>query len=1115
MGVFLYAINPETGEVVWENTGSCSDFIMQPHSSPAFAGVAPQGYLAATEDKLFLPGGRSVPAVYDRKTGEILYFKTITKTGGYDVAVGDAFFLNRGTMYDIESGDGIARTVANIITDEGIIGADGNGAIQSYSPVPTWEEYTDRRGNPAKRAVLSRLWEVNAPVEKVFLKAGSHLYCGTPGLVAAVEIPSTSASGPATVSWTAEIEGDPWNAVAANGKLFVVTLQGRVYCFGDQSREPLRHEPAAPPPSLTESSLTERATRILETTNVRDGYCLLLGVGTGDLARALADQSDLYVIAFDPDPEKVDVLRRRFTDEGIYGNRISLHTGDILSIPLAPYFASLVVSEDPAASGFGRDEGFCKRLFHVLRPYGGVACFHMTEESRNDFLEQAKAADLTRAVVGETGEFALLERSGALEGAGQWTHQYGDVANTVCSTDRLAKPPLGLMWFGGPSHTDVLPRHGHGPPQQIVDGRLFIEGIGLLTARDVYTGRELWQKDLPGLDTFDMYYNHTYVPDPFDTTYNQVHIPGANQYWTNYIVTPDVIYLVQDEICLVLETSTGKTLHEWKLPSKPEMGDLNWGYIGVYEDYLIAGGAPLYAAEKEDNVVVQANHRFGKGSRYLFVLDRHTGEVFWEREARHDFRHNAIVAAKDKVFCLDNMSQERKGLLERRGLEIGAEATLLALDIATGKEVWREEEKVFGTWLGYSNEYDILLQAGSRAGDRARDEVGQGMAAFRGSDGTLLWSSDAVYSGPCILHHDRIIPQTGGGSSSAAPTVIYSLLTGEEVFFNHPLTGESVPWNWIRFKGCNTAIASENLLLFRSASACYLDLTSEGHGTVSVGGFRSGCTSNLVAADGVLNAPDYTRTCTCSYQVQTSLALVHMPPDEPEMPFVNGWSFEFYTPPEQPAPVKQVGINFGAPGNLTAEDGTLWIEFPSVGGPSPDIPISVDPADADLFRHHPSRLERDGHGSRSDPTLAWVASSGISGNLSIRIRPFIQAGEYEEGQSIYAFEQNAWERDLAGGVAEASGSYAVPVPYRVRLHFAEMEDLSPGQRVFDVTLQGKKVLEGFDIASAAEGARRTIVKEFSDVPIQDILEIGISSKDPESPHRPVLCGVELMQGTVD
>ena len=32
-------------------------------------------------------------------------------------------------------------------------------------------------------------------------------------------------------------------------------------------------------------------------------------------------------------------------------------------------------------------------------------------------------------------------------------------------------------------------------------------------------------------------------------------------------------------------------------------------------------------------------------------------------------------------------------------------------------------------------------------------------------------------------------------------------------------------------------------------------------------------------------------------------------------------------------------MNFGAPGDRRSPDGTLWLEYPSVGGKSPDVPI--------------------------------------------------------------------------------------------------------------------------------------------------------------------------------
>ena len=71
----------------------------------------------------------------------------------------------------------------------------------------------------------------------------------------------------------------------------------------------------------------------------------------------------------------------------------------------------------------------------------------------------------------------IVRREGALPGSADWTHQYGDIANTIKSDDRRVKLPLGVLWFGGSSNMDVLPRHGHGPPEQVVGGRLFIQGM--------------------------------------------------------------------------------------------------------------------------------------------------------------------------------------------------------------------------------------------------------------------------------------------------------------------------------------------------------------------------------------------------------------------------------------------------------------------------------------------------------------------------------------------------------------------------------------------------------------------------------------------------------------
>jgi hypothetical protein len=73
MGVFIYALDAVTGRVIWENSGTGSIYIQQQHNSPAFAGVAPQGYLAADGDKLLVTS-RTTPACFNYTTGELLYY---------------------------------------------------------------------------------------------------------------------------------------------------------------------------------------------------------------------------------------------------------------------------------------------------------------------------------------------------------------------------------------------------------------------------------------------------------------------------------------------------------------------------------------------------------------------------------------------------------------------------------------------------------------------------------------------------------------------------------------------------------------------------------------------------------------------------------------------------------------------------------------------------------------------------------------------------------------------------------------------------------------------------------------------------------------------------------
>src|SRR5262249_21476483 len=238
-----------------------------------------------------------------------------------------------------------------------------------------------------------------------------------------------------------------------------------------------------------------------------------------------------------------------------------------------------------------------------------------------------------------------LIREGALPGAANWTHEHADAANTRVSKDQLVKAPLGVLWFGGPSHDGILPRHGHGPQPQVLHGQLLIEGVDMLRCMDIYTGRVLWEAKIPGIGLF---YN------------NLAHQPGANAAGTNFISTPDGIYVVYQKVCLRLDPATGKKVSQFKMPALPGMtADSIWGYVNVCDDYLIGGIAPGYdanlfkptldpklgeddkpgeapktAAEKLLATLSRGSNDNMSSSRHLVVMDRHTGEVLWTVSAQ-------------------------------------------------------------------------------------------------------------------------------------------------------------------------------------------------------------------------------------------------------------------------------------------------------------------------------------------------------------------------------------------------------------------------------------------------------------------------------------------------
>lgn len=1037
MGTFIYAIDAASGNIIWKNEGTGSNYIRQPHRSPAFADVAPQGAFTISGNKLLVAGGRSVPAAFDLKTGEELYYHLAAsgKTGGAFTCANNKVFFNHHresvtTMYDSDSGNKLISGVGEYPVIE------GDNFYFSGKEILAAKLNSDKK--------LDTLWSTDVSASNDLIKAGKYLYSADSSGIKSI---STQGNEPQVI-WSYQTEKNIERLIAANGKLIAVTDGGTLMIFGDK---PVSKIAEYRNDEKKLKSKPNKKNKIIKKTGINDGYCLVFGGEDVHLLEDLHYGTSLNIIVYEKDPDKVQNLREYFDKSGVSAERLSFQYFEN-TFPLLPkYFSSLTIINDLSYIN-GGDKEILEKVYESTRPYGGKVLVMTKGKEQDALMNTLNELKLPGATALDERHYSLITRAGSLQGAAPWTHNYGDIANTVKSDDKLVKAPLGILWFGGNSNMDVLPRHGHGPGEQVIDGRLIIQGVNSISARDVYTGRVLWKRESDKLmdDNWMVYYDETYDEEnPLDTKYNQVHLPGSNSRGTNYIATKEYVYLIEGNKCNVIDINTGETS---KVFSIGDDDTRQLGYIGVYNDLLILGNNFAEFAGLENDSMRIKKPDFTDydltASRELVVLNRFSGEKLWSIGANYGFLHNSVIAGNDIIFCLDKLPQYLETKMKRRGETLPEGLRLLYLNAKTGEIIHEETNDVFGTWLGYSAEHKLLLQATRPSRDMLTGEAGNRMITYNIHTKEKIWDKAMRYANPPIIHNDNIYTNGEG----------FRLLTGEPLTETDPITGEDLKWGYKREYGCGIVAASEHLLTFRSASAGFVNLDAN-EGTGSLGGWKAGCSTNLIAADGVLNSPDYTRTCQCPYQNQTSLALINMP-------WMAYWTNSNYQ--WSGKQIKQLGLNFNAPGDRSAADDLLWFEYPYVAGAHPGIPVEIESTEIIKFRKEPFSIT-----SEKTP---WVSSSALGEVKTIEItlsdEPTVQ-------ESIYT----------------------------VKLYFAELENKKAGERVFNIAIQNEKLIDGFDIMKEAGKTDTEIVKSFHGIKAGKILKVDLTSIQGNT----LISGIEIVQ----
>ncbi len=1194
--VYICSLNAEDGSENWVNS-TMGDYAHELR----YGGISPQSYLIVSETMIYVPSGRAMPYAFDRETGDFKFAMSPTgKVGGTFALLSDGELIagmERQSVpakvaYDAETGQAlgdkyaffpghdlvVTPTFSYALTTDGVYAInrdeypdtsvrlakvddeksetltrvmtlrkeledlEGEEKQEKQKQIDEATQKLFELGKEEKQLKSHTLnWEYKNKHLNCLILAGSTVYVGGDNTILALHATTGD------LLWQHEVDGTVMGISAAQGKIIVSTKNGNTYCFGAETDKPATVIKPRVVETLYGSGekarlLQEAGEWVANLANTKKGWALVLDSEEGQLAYELTRQTDFEIVLLESDEDKVQKIRQKLNRAGLYGERIHVLPYDLFDLP--DYFANVIVSEKLITSGelsYAPEE-----LYRVLKPYGGKAVFAYEgnainftkseyEEQWNQYFSDIEIAD------NKFNKKWLVHSRPALEGAGNWTSLYGNPQNTNCSEDQLVKAPLGILWYGEPGSEFIIDRHGRAAGPLAYNGKLVVQGAGLIMCHDAYNGTELWRREIDGAVRV------------------RVDVDGSN-----LSLNKGSLYVAAKDKTYRLDLDSGETMQEYSLPIGESAytpdGARRWGYVMSLGNSLIGSSAipqqMNYAALWDSMVDESGEHwkpleeivtLLPDGTRYMryfaelmrkfpepnqdartkfremgihwrsmdeypdwlseftpqdsmqqrmiygdavFALDIDTGLPKWVY-AGNKIANIAPTVGDGEIFVYDAevTEEERAEALNRRqewinrGLyEMGAEDTLephemdvrklAALDYETGEVLWETVADFSGCGghrMGSAYHRDGILvffgHFSNHDGRQFRNNelTWRRITAIDTKTGELIWSKPLNYLRRPLIVQDNIIIEPRA----------CSIFNGEIMTRKHPVTGEDVPWEFYRpGHSCSVTSAAAECIFFRSYNNAYYDL-AEDRGLSYFGGIRTGCWVNFIPANGLLMVPESSSGCTCSFPLRSTVVMKHRRPKRPR-----DWTV-FITHGSM-TPAKRMAINFGAPGDMRGDDGSMWFGYPRphVGyGVKFDLNEASFPG-ADHFAY-------DFKGAAFENfDRTWLLTNGTIGTQSLEI-PLVD---------------DTWGEE--------------PRTYTVEIGFAPVKGDRPGQRVFDVYLQGRRVLKDFDVIKEAGGINRAVVKSFDGILVKNNLELKFVPK-AENPTEAQLPVINYLEANVE
>lgn len=901
LGTAVAALDAKDGSVRWKT----SEFPRK----QAYVALSPQGYLLASREQLFVPCGRTAPLSYALADGavraamekayEIVPDKGVV-SGVYGVLIDDLYFVGTQNVLHGYRGDG--RHAAVCKDTRRLIATSNRYFRLSGQPPPQYGTRTEPRphvltaldragadaGGKGSGAKGPTLWTFTGERLEGLIAAGPHVVVGGSNRVWLLDAQT------GTHVWEAAVDGAAAGLAVAHGRLLVSTDKGRLHCFGPGAPAP-RSVAAAVQPFPEDAAAAATAEAFARDAAVERGYALVMAGEAGDafnsaqglrLAYELARRTRWFVVAAVPDAEQAERARDALQAAGLYGSNliVEVAAGGTNPPPYPPYFANVIVADGARVASAAPAPAFVR----LLKPHGGMLYLKTAPAAARGapFHPAWAAAEGVSAGVAPAGAEGWMRLTrGRLPGARDWTHQHADAGNAGSSDDARVRGKIDLLWYGTPGADKAQDRHRRSEAPLACDGRMFMQGLRvadnrpLLLCFDAYNGVLYWEREMPGAE--------------------RLYITGD---CGNLACASNGLFVAIGKRCLRLDPRTGETRATYTPPPDPDGTTGAWAYVATDGEVLVGS--------------VSAGYQF---SRTVFAYDLKTDRLRWRYDGAV-IRNSTLALQGGRVFFAEHRGQTtapvvltiaqkaKAGQAKRRraaaeslksktqdqaspspDAEAGPDAeaapdtpeappardrqapyvrTIVALDLATGQEVWARDADLTacGAWIERltliaKNDVVLLCGAYSAYGRAKGDEEQRRALALSARDGATLWN-EAIgnYVRPVVV-----------GDTIIARPHAFHLRTGQPVM----RTGAkgAVPWAMQNSGACGEISASAGLLFFRDGYTVAVDAATGGR-TMTFIGLRPGCLINIIPAGGVVVQAENSSGCMCYHAVQATVAFV-------------------------------------------------------------------------------------------------------------------------------------------------------------------------------------------------------------------------------------------------